>query len=361
MTEFADRILAWFDVHGRKDLPWQQPQDPYRTWVSEIMLQQTQVQTVIPYFERFMQSFPDVRALADAPRDEVLQHWSGLGYYARARNLHRAAQIIRDDHDGVFPGTLEGVIALPGIGRSTAGAILSLALNQRHPILDGNVKRLLARHEAIDGWPGQAAVAQKLWDIAERNTPHARVADYTQAIMDLGATLCTRGNPACERCPVASDCKALDLNKVSDTTRTGLKVSVTQFPGRKPKKEKPLRTTTMVLASHDGHIYLERRPEPGIWGGLWSLPEVNDSGVEDWCRDRLKSEPRELESWQVLRHSFSHYDLDIQPILVRIESALRKVADCDDARWHQLDEDPPGGMAAPVSKLIEQLRNGTHS
>ena len=349
MTEFADRILAWFDVHGRKDLPWQQPKDPYRTWVSEIMLQQTQVQTVIPYFERFMQRFPDVRALADAAQDEVLQHWSGLGYYARARNLHRAAQIIRDEHGGAFPDTLEGVTALPGIGRSTAGAILSLALDQRHPILDGNVKRVLARHEAIAGWPGQTAVANQLWEIAERNTPTDRVADYTQAIMDLGATLCTRSKPACERCPIATDCIALSSG------------SVTELPGRKPKKDKPLRTTTMVLANHDGHVYLERRPESGIWGGLWSLPEVNDAGVEDWCRDRLESEPRELESWQVLRHSFSHYDLDIRPILVRVGAPLSKVADCDDATWHRLDDNLPGGMAAPVSKLIEQLRNGTHS
>ena len=349
MTEFANRILAWFDVHGRKDLPWQQPQDPYRTWVSEIMLQQTQVQTVIPYFERFMQRFPDVRALANAAQDEVLQHWSGLGYYARARNLHRAARIIRDEHDGAFPDNLEAVMALPGIGRSTAGAILSLAFDQRHPILDGNVKRVLARHEAIGGWPGQTAVANRLWEIAERHTPHARVADYTQAIMDLGATLCTRSSPACERCPVATGCVALSSG------------SVTELPGRKPKKDKPLKRTTMVLASHNGHVYLERRPESGIWGGLWSLPEVNDSGVEEWCRDRLDSEPRELESWQVLRHSFSHYDLDILPILVRIASPLSKVADCEDARWHQLDDNLPGGIAAPVSKLIEHLRNGTHS
>ena len=342
-------MLDWFDAHGRKDLPWQRPQDAYRTWVSEIMLQQTQVQTVIPYFERFMASFPDVQTLADAPQDRVLQHWSGLGYYARARNLHRAAKVIRDDFGGEFPGTLDEVMALPGIGRSTAGAILALSMDQRHPILDGNVKRVLARHEAVEGWPGKTAVARRLWEIAERHTPHERVADYTQAIMDLGATLCTRSNPACERCPVAADCQALSSGTVN------------LIPHRKPKKARPLRTTTMVLASHDGRVYLERRPESGIWGGLWSLPEVNGVEIADWCRERLAHEAGRIEEWDVLRHSFSHYDLDIRPIVVRVDRPLSKVADCDDARWHRLDNDLPGGMAAPVSKLIERLKYGTHS
>ena len=355
---FAERLLAWFATHGRKDLPWQRPKDPYRTWVSEIMLQQTQVQTVIPYFERFVLRFPDVNALADAAQDEVLQHWSGLGYYARARNLHRAAQIVRDEHGGEFPDTLEAVMELPGIGRSTAGAILALSRDQRHAILDGNAKRVLARHEAVKGWPGTTAVANRLWEIAERNTPTDNVAAYTQAIMDLGATLCTRSSPACDRCPVAADCKA--LNMVTDTLRLSKKVSVTSFPGRKPKKEKPLRATTMVLANHDGHVYLERRPEAGIWGGLWSLPEVNDEAVGEWCRDRFEREPLHMQSWKVLRHSFSHYDLDIQPIVVRIAAPLSKVADSDGASWHRLDDELPGGVAAPVNRLLEQLRNGTH-
>jgi A/G-specific adenine glycosylase len=348
IESFAARLLAWFATHGRKDLPWQYPKDAYRTWVSEIMLQQTQVQTVIPYFERFMARFPDVTALADAAQDEVLQHWSGLGYYARARNLHRAAQIVRDEHGGEFPDTLAAVMALPGIGRSTAGAILALSKDQRHAILDGNVKRVLARHEAVAGWPGTTAVANRLWEIAERNTPTDEVAAYTQAIMDLGATLCTRSNPACDRCPVAADCTALNT------------VSVTLFPGRKPKKEKPRRATTMVLANRDGHVYLERRPEAGIWGGLWSLPEVNGKTVDEWCRDRLEREPLRVESWHVLRHSFSHYDLDIQPIVVRIDAPLSKVADSDDVAWHRLDDELPGGVAAPVNRLLEQLRNGTH-
>ena len=348
-TDFPRRLLAWFDEHGRKDLPWQSPQDPYRTWVSEIMLQQTQVQTVIPYFERFVRRFPDVRALADAAQDDVLQHWSGLGYYARARNLHKAARMLRDDYGGEFPDSLEALMALPGIGRSTAGAILSLSMDQRHPILDGNVKRVLARHEAIGGWPGTTAVANKLWEIAERNTPHERVADYTQAIMDLGATLCARSKPACARCPVAADCAAHESGSEHD------------FPGRKPKKDKPLRSTTMVFALRGSHLFLERRPEAGIWGGLWSLPEVNGQGVEDWCLERLGAAPSGMEHWEPLRHSFSHYDLDIRPILVRVAVPLSKVADCDGARWHRLNEELPGGVAAPVKKLIEQLRNGTHN
>ena len=345
---FAARLLRWFDTHGRKDLPWQQPKDAYRTWVSEIMLQQTQVQTVIPYFERFMQRFPDVNTLAGAAQDDVLQHWSGLGYYARARNLHRASRVVRDEHGGIFPDTLEAVMALPGIGRSTAGAILALSMDQRHPILDGNAKRVLARHEAVEGWPGKASVAKRLWAVAEHNTPRRRVAAYTQAIMDLGATLCTRSNPACGRCPVATDCAAQNCG------------AVYLFPARKPRRDKPLKSTTMVLASCNDEVFLERRPEAGIWGGLWSLPEVNGQGVEDWCRDRLAREPRRIEAWDVLRHSFTHYDLDIQPLLVRIGASSRKVADLDDALWHRLDEDLPGGVAAPVNRLLEALKNGTH-
>ena len=337
-------MLEWFDDFGRKDLPWQQNVTAYRVWVSEIMLQQTQVQTVIPYFDRFVASFPDLASLAAANQDDVLSHWSGLGYYARARNLHKAAQRVRDDHDGQFPSSVDDAIDLPGIGRSTAGAILSLALGQRHAILDGNVKRVLARHEAIGGWPGKTSVADKLWQAAERNTPQKRVSDYTQAIMDLGATLCTRSKPSCSRCPVRKDCAALRSSSVGD------------YPGRKPKVSKPLRTTTMILASAGGQVYLERRPEAGIWGGLWSLPELGERSLNDWCVDVLGSVATETRPWDVLRHSFSHYDLDIQPILVRIESQAGKVADAEARTWHGLNDAPPGGMAAPVKKLINQLK-----
>ncbi len=343
MSSFAGRLLEWFDAHGRKDLPWQRDVNAYRAWVSEIMLQQTQVQTVIPYFERFMASFPDVISLADAEQDDVLHHWSGLGYYARARNLHRAAGIVRDEHGGTFPTDIETLVTLPGIGLSTAGAILSLALGQRHPILDGNVKRVLARHEAIDGWPGKTAVAKALWDVAERNTPTVRTAEYTQAIMDLGATVCTRSNPACAQCPVYRDCEAFATDSIAD------------YPGRKPKKAKPLKQTTMLIASSGNGVYLERRPEAGIWGGLWSLPELGERSVDDWCAEKLNGSRVTTESLPVLRHSFSHYDLDIQPILVRVEAPLSKVADGDDATWYSVDELPPGGIAAPVRKLIDQL------
>ena len=348
MTSFSDRLLAWFDEHGRRNLPWQEVQDAYRIWVSEIMLQQTQVQTVIPYFERFMQRFPDVVSLANAAQDEVLQHWSGLGYYARARNLHRAAQIIRDAHDGIFPDSLDAVTELPGVGRSTGGAILSLAFDQHHAILDGNVKRVLARHEAVEGWPGTIAVAKRLWEVAEQNTPARNNAAYTQAIMDLGATLCTRSKPACDRCPVAADCVAFEEG------------TVTFFPGRKPKKAKPLRATTMVIARHDGHVYLERRPEAGIWGGLWGLPEVADESVEDWCAKRLSVAVAESDAWEILRHSFSHFDLDIRPIVVRVATPFSKVADSSDATWHRLGDQLPGGIAAPVNKLLEKLQNVSH-
>ena len=348
MNSFSDRVLTWFDNHGRTDLPWQRSNDAYRTWVSEIMLQQTQVQTAVPYFERFVASFPTVTTLADAARDDVLHHWSGLGYYARARNLHRAAKIVAEEMGGVLPTDIDELTALPGIGRSTAGAILSLAHDQWHPILDGNVKRVLARHEAIDGWPGKAAVATRLWALAEDRTPMRRTGAYTQAIMDLGATLCTRSKPDCVRCPVSVDCKAHAAETVAE------------YPGRKPKKEKPLRTTTMLIANDTERVFLERRPEAGIWGGLWSLPELGDRTIEDWCREKFDVANAATEPWGTLRHSFSHYDLDIRPILVRVERPSSKVADGDDTTWYRLDEQPPGGMAAPVKKLIDQLKKSSN-
>jgi A/G-specific adenine glycosylase len=344
MSDFACRLLGWYDTEGRKGLPWQREISPYRVWVSEIMLQQTQVGTVIPYFERFMASFPTVDALASADLDKVLHHWSGLGYYARARNLHKTATIVRNDFGGRFPLDLDAVMALPGIGRSTAGAILSLADNQRHPILDGNVKRVLARHDAIAGWPGSTAVQKTLWRLAEELTPYERVADYTQAIMDLGATLCTRSRPDCASCPVSASCKAYATDSVAD------------YPGRKPKKPKPLKTTTMVLATTGESVYLEKRPPTGIWGGLWSLPEVNGEDMRDWSSRILQETEAETESWSILRHSFSHYDLDIQPLLVRVSASSSKVADGDDSTWYRLDDLPPGGIAAPVMKLINHLR-----
>ena len=345
MNEFAARLLDWYDLHGRKDLPWQQDTNPYRIWVSEIMLQQTQVHTVIPYYERFVHRFPAIADLAGADIDAVLKHWSGLGYYARARNMHRAAQIIRDDHGGKFPGTIDAIESLPGIGRSTAGAILSLAFGQRHAILDGNVKRVLSRHSAIAGWPGKSDVAATLWRISDKHTPATRVNHYTQAIMDLGATVCTRTRPRCNECPVRLDCDAHAMGTVAD------------YPGKRAKKTKPLRETTMVMAVAGNAVYLERRPPSGIWGGLWSFPELEPDHVEDWCRrisNNTKIAPQKLAS---LRHSFSHYDLDIHPVVVRLQQASTAVADSGDVTWYQLDQQAPGGIAAPVQKLIESLRD----
>ncbi|MDX1482305.1 MAG: A/G-specific adenine glycosylase [Woeseiaceae bacterium] len=344
MNAFARRLLDWFDAHGRRDLPWQQDITPYRVWVSEIMLQQTQVTTVIPYFNRFVSAFPQVSALADASLDDVLHLWSGLGYYARGRNLHRTARILRDDFGGEFPTAFDDVVALPGIGRSTAGAILAIACGQRHPILDGNVKRVLARYHAIEGWPGRAATQKALWNAAEVLTPAERVADYTQAIMDLGATVCTRSRPACGCCPFAADCVA---------HRQG---NETAYPGRKPKKARPLKATVMPLVHTGDRLYLEKRAGAGIWGGLWSLPEIDAAGaLDDWLDATFERQAVSVTSWPVLRHSFSHYDLDIQPVEVRLANASRKVADGESARWFSLDDSPGVGLAAPVKTLIGRL------
>ncbi len=343
---FAKRLLDWFDVHGRKDLPWQANPTPYRVWVSEIMLQQTQVRTVIPYYQRFMASYPDVAALADAPLDDVLHHWSGLGYYARARNLHKAACRITDDHGGEFPQAFAEVVDLPGIGRSTAGAILSLSRDERHPILDGNVKRVLARYHAVAGWPGKTAVANALWALADRHTPDIRVADYTQAIMDLGATLCTRSKPDCPSCPLRRGCKARACGTQVD------------FPGRRERRKKPLKSTLMLLAHYDGRLYLERRPSAGIWGGLWSLPEIaSRDAVNDWCLLKLGAKPDDVVDWTPIRHSFSHFDLDITPVEVRLDSASRTVSDGSDELWYALDCPPGVGLAAPVRVLIDNLNS----
>lgn len=346
MAAFTQALLRWHRKFGRKDLPWQQSPSPYRVWISEIMLQQTQVTTVIPYYLRFMESFPDIKTLADASTDDVLHHWSGLGYYARARNLHRASRVIRDEHGGVFPGTFDQVMALPGIGRSTAGAILSLACNERFPILDGNVKRVLARYYAVDGWPGKAAVSKTLWALADELTPGDDVAVYTQAIMDLGATVCTRSKPLCNSCPLSDTCIAYSLNAVTD------------YPGRKTMKEKPLRQIHLVLAHVDGAVYLERRPAGGIWGELWSLPEFDaEHDIDGWCERELNAHPADHERWNTMRHSFTHYDLDIQPIAVRLSARSSRVEDSADRIWYEIGSPPPGGIAAPVNKLLQALRN----
>jgi A/G-specific adenine glycosylase len=345
MNDFAGKVLTWFAAYGRKDLPWQQDPTPYRVWISEIMLQQTQVATVIPYYQRFVASFPDVGTLAEADIDDVLHHWSGLGYYARARNLHKAAIKIRDSYDGNFPAAFDEVVALPGIGRSTAGAILSLALGQRQPLLDGNVKRVLARFHAVEGWPGKPDVARQLWEYAEAHTPSTIVGAYTQAMMDLGATVCTRTRPICAYCPLVTDCAAHATGREGD------------FPGRRDKKTKPQKQTKMLLVRSGDAVYLERRPPVGIWGGLWSFPEIAvEQDATAWCEQELSTTPTEVQAWEIVRHSFTHYDLEIEPVAINLNGGGRKLADAEDRVWHELKAEPQFGLAAPVRELLARLR-----
>ncbi|WP_455217198.1 A/G-specific adenine glycosylase [Kaarinaea lacus] len=348
---FSSRVLRWFHIHGRKNLPWQQDRTPYRVWISEIMLQQTQVTTVMPYFERFMDHFPDLEALANAVLDDVLGLWSGLGYYARARNLHRAAQIITNEYQGKFPDQLDQVMALPGIGRSTAGAILSLSLGHHHPILDGNVKRVLARYFAVDGWPGNKKVSDTLWEISERLTPINDVTDFNQAMMDLGAGVCTRSKPACSTCPLNEGCLALASGQQQ------------LYPGKKSSKKSPVRQTQMLLVTNKkGEVLLQRRPPTGIWGGLLSLPEipVNDDVVQ-WCESHLGFNIRQAERWPVMRHTFSHFHLDISPVKARLDTPTDCVMEGEEWVWYNNDpgssSEIRGGFPAPVTRLLEQLNN----
>lgn len=343
-TEFSHRVLNWFEVHGRKHLPWQQNKTPYRVWVSEIMLQQTQVATVIPYFERFMESFPTLQDLADAPQDHVLSHWSGLGYYARARNLHKCAQLSVEHHGGDLPHAIDELIELPGIGRSTAGAILSLSLEQAHPILDGNVKRVLARFYGVEGWPGKTDVLKRLWLLSEEVTPAKGTAQFNQAMMDLGATLCSRTKPSCERCPIAAGCQGLASGKP------------TQYPGSKPKKVTPVKTTVMLaLSDSSGALMLERRPPSGIWGGLWSLPEITDvQELNKWlCAAGLVA-VNTPHSAARFRHTFSHYHLDIDVQALEVAVSDRIILEARERVWYNGDQ-LPGGIAAPVSKILNNL------
>ncbi|RDE19120.1 adenine DNA glycosylase [Motiliproteus coralliicola] len=342
--QFQQAVLTWFDQYGRKDLPWQHPITPYRVWLSEVMLQQTQVSTVIPYFERFVATFPTVHQLAEAELDQVLHLWTGLGYYARARNLHKAARQLVEQRDGEFPDTLEAMESLPGVGRSTAGAILSIAQGVPTPILDGNVKRVLARYRAIEGWPGRSAVLKQLWQLSEHYTPQHRCADYTQAMMDLGATLCRRGKPDCQRCPLRSDCIALAQGNPQD------------YPGSKPKKELPKRQCRMLLLRDPrGRVLLRQRPPTGIWGGLWSFPQFDElQPWEPWLLEHCQqhADPQPLSP---LVHTFSHFQLRIEPLLIEgVELDDRRVAEASEC-WYDLESPPQLGLAAPVERLLQQL------
>ncbi|WP_342623948.1 A/G-specific adenine glycosylase [Pseudomonas alkylphenolica] len=340
--QFSSAVLEWYDRNGRHDLPWQQGITPYRVWVSEIMLQQTQVSTVLNYFDRFMAALPTVQALAEAPEDEVLHLWTGLGYYTRARNLQKTAKIVVDQYAGEFPRDVEKLTGLPGIGLSTAGAIASISMGLRAPILDGNVKRVLARYTAQEGYPGEPKVAKALWANAERYTPHTRVNNYTQAMMDLGATLCTRSKPSCLLCPLKLGCEAHMLGQEI------------RYPIPKPRKELPQRRTLMpLLANREGAILLYRRPSTGLWGGLWSLPELDTLEQLDDLADQHGLSLSASQALDSLTHTFSHFQLAIEPWLVRVDDTRAHVAEAD-WLWYNLATPPRLGLAAPVKKLLKR-------
>jgi len=341
-NQFAPAVLEWYQRFGRKTLPWQLEKTPYKVWLSEVMLQQTQVATVIPYFERFMARFPTVSDLAAAPQDEVLHLWTGLGYYARARNLHKAAQTIASEHGGVFPTDFEAVNALPGIGRSTAGAVLSLSLGQHHPILDGNVKRVLSRCYAIEGWPGEKKVENRLWAIAEEVTPAKGVEQFNQAMMDLGAMVCTRSKPKCELCPLNTQCESYAQN------------SWAKYPGKKPKKTLPERTAFMLMIQHKDNVWLEQRPPVGLWGGLFCFPQFASEEELESGLHKYGVTLNQLQQQVAFRHTFSHFHLDIVPMWLN----LRSVPGCMDegaGLWYNLAQPQSVGLAAPVERLLTQL------
>jgi len=345
---FSAKVLAWSQHHGRKSLPWQQELSPYRVWISEIMLQQTQVATVISYFNRFMERFSTIKALAASPIDDVLALWSGLGYYTRARNLHKAAQIIVQQHQGQLPHSVAQLVALPGIGRSTAGAIASISMNIRAPILDGNVKRVLTRHFAIEGWPGKRSIEQLLWKLAHTLLPKNKCGHYTQALMDLGATICTRSKPKCSDCPLKTSCIALSMH------------TQLRYPTPKPKKVLPTRKTYMLLLVNAANqVLLKKKPAKGVWGGLWSLPEFDNIDRLSNVTGPLTSiDVQQTKQWSTFRHTFSHYHLDIMPI----QAFTSKVIPFSKGEnkqwcWYTHEQQQTVGLPAPVKKLLSQLES----
>lgn len=343
---FTKNLLSWYKTNGRKNLPWQENRNSYRVWISEIMLQQTQVKTVIPYYLRFLNRFPHVISLANAPLDEVLALWAGLGYYSRARHLHRTAIIIRDQFQGHFPDNLCDMMKLPGIGRSTASAILAFSQNKAYPILDGNVKRVLTRVHAIPEWPGQKKTEEKLWQLAEKYTPdETYIVDYTQAIMDLGATICTRSSPKCEYCPVSNHCLAY-LNKETKL-----------YPASSPKKNIPTKKIYfIVLINEKKEILLERRPEIGIWGGLWSFPESDSENIPFSLLQQLSIKNIDsVKALPIIKHTFSHYKLMAQPICYFVSKITAFSMSEDLYLWHNPRSNLLKGVPTPIKKCLELL------
>lgn len=339
--DFSLKLIEWQRLHGRHALPWQGTRDPYRIWVSEIMLQQTQVAAVIPYYLRFMSRFPDVQSLADASEEQVLTNWAGLGYYARGRNLHRAARQIVENHAGKFPDKFDAILALPGIGRSTAAAISAFAYGECFTILDGNVKRVLTRVFGIAGWLGDKKVETRLWQLAEALLPVQKIESYTQALMDLGATVCTRSKPKCGLCPLAQDCIAHCENRTA------------QLPETRPRKPISQRSVTMILLRHGRDIFLQKRPASGIWGGLWSLPET-DIAPESACLQLTGHVPKTTKCLPVFTHTFTHFKLEISPIEIILPN-LPQVAMSPGAVWMDVNEAIDAAIPKPVKSLLEKL------
>ncbi|WP_246590979.1 A/G-specific adenine glycosylase [Georgfuchsia toluolica] len=334
-------MIIWHRDHGRHDLPWQNTQDPYRVWLSEIMLQQTQVATVIPYYEKFLARFPTLKALAAAPVEAVMGLWSGLGYYARARNLHACAQAIMHQHGGMFPHDAETIAQLPGIGRSTANSIAAFCFGARKPILDGNVKRVLTRQFGIEGFPGQTAVEKKLWALAEALLPKKNAGIYNQAQMDLGSLICTRSKPLCDKCPVDVTCVARQRNRVAE------------LPAKKPKRAIPERDVTLLMLVNDSSVLLELRPSSGIWGGLLSLPELPpDADAGDYAKSRFGCRPGKWLELPVLTHTFTHFRLRISTLRAEVEGELRAMENAQ--RWIGLDELAEAPLPAPIRAILSK-------
>lgn len=339
ISTFHLQLLAWYDQHGRKDLPWQQDKSPYRTWISEIMLQQTQVKTVIPYFLRFIERFPDVFSLNIACEDELFSYWSGLGYYQRARFIQKTATIIARDYQGLFPQDIELLKQLPGIGPSTAAAIASIAFNRPTAILDGNVMRVLSRYFLVDGVVSEAHVKKRLWALANQCMPTVRCGDYTQAIMDLGATCCTTKNPQCHVCPLADTCLAKQHNQVEE------------YPFKKQKKIRPIQSEQfLLLHTASNEIYLEKRPATGVWGNLWCLPSIGmDTKAEAYIQDKYGLSPTSTYSILSMKHLFTHFQLNINAIALRIETLP---VDTSAGKWFKNDALSQLGLPKPVSTIL---------